>query len=99
MIESSSESQSNLDVIVEPSGKVVNATGTFKENALSEQDAIASGNVLPDLTDARRPTFLDEAGPSLDVPLFITKTNARELFGLRPGESIAQALARQAKEA
>ncbi|WP_454764042.1 pirin [Cupriavidus campinensis] len=45
------------------------------------------------------PTFLDDEGPSLDVPLFITRTNARELFGLRPGETVAEAAARTAAEA
>ncbi|WP_129560959.1 hypothetical protein [Paraburkholderia dokdonella] len=44
------------------------------------------------------PTFLDDDGPSLDVPLFITKSNARELFGLRPGETVAQAVARKSSE-
>lgn len=44
------------------------------------------------------PTFLDGEGPSLDVPLFITRTNARELFDLRPGETVAQAAARKALE-
>lgn len=44
------------------------------------------------------PAFLDDEGP-LDVPLFITRTNARELFGLRPGETVAQAAARKASEA
>ncbi|MBD2939832.1 hypothetical protein G5C41_18980 [Burkholderia pseudomallei] len=44
------------------------------------------------------PTFLDDEGPSLDVPLFITRTNARELFDLRPGETVAQAAARKALE-
>ncbi|MBU9401813.1 pirin [Burkholderia multivorans] len=62
---------------------------------MNEQDAIASGNVLANLADAPEPTFLDDEGPPLDVPLFITRTNARELFGLRPGETIAQALTRK----
>jgi len=44
------------------------------------------------------PIFLDDEGPSLDVPLLITRTNARELFGLRPGETVAQAAARNASE-
>lgn len=45
------------------------------------------------------PTFLDDEGPSLDVPLFITRTNARELFGLRPGETVTEAVAREPAEA
>ncbi len=43
------------------------------------------------------PTFLDNDGP-LDIPLFVTTTNARELFGLRPGETVAQAVSRMASE-
>jgi hypothetical protein len=95
MIESSGEKQSNLNVTTEPSDEAAaDTTDTLIENAGSELDAIASGNVL---ADTPQPTFLDE-GPNLDVPLFITRTNARELFGLRPGETVAQALARKAKE-
>ncbi|MFG7107709.1 hypothetical protein ACGYWM_23755 [Burkholderia pseudomallei] len=98
MIENSNEKKLNRHVIIEPSDKAVNTNGTVMENVLSEQDAIASGNVLADLADMPEPTFLDDEGPSLDVPLFITKTNARELFGLRPGETVAQAAARKAAE-
>ncbi|ARS57596.1 hypothetical protein [Ralstonia pseudosolanacearum] len=98
MIESGNEKKLNLHVITEPSDKAANTTGTFMENALSEQAAVSSGNVLADLADTPEPTFLDDEGPSLDVPLFITKTNARELFGLRPGETVAQAAARKAAE-
>ncbi|AKM30431.1 hypothetical protein AB870_10415 [Pandoraea faecigallinarum] len=98
MTMSSDEKQSNLNATTQPSDKAGNATGAFKENALSEQDAIASGNVLANLADAPEPTFLDDEGPTLDVPLFITRNNARELFGLCPGETVAQALARKAKE-
>lgn len=95
MIESGNEKKLNLHVITEPSDKAANTTGTFMENALSEQAAISSGTVLADTPE---PTFLDDEGPSLDVPLFITKTNARELFDLRPGETVAQAAARKAAE-
>ncbi|QDW51995.1 pirin [Burkholderia sp. KBS0801] len=65
---------------------------------MNAHDVIASGNALADLADAPEPTFLDDEGPSLDVPMFITRTNARELFGLRPGETVAQAAARKAAE-
>lgn len=95
MIESGNEEKLNLHVITEPSDKAANTTGTFMENALREQAAISSGTVLADTPE---PTFLDDEGPSLDVPLFITKTNARELFDLRPGETVAQAAARKAAE-
>ncbi|KVP14763.1 hypothetical protein WJ85_13595 [Burkholderia ubonensis] len=95
---SSNGKQPNLNVTAEQSDEAENTTGAFMENALSEQDAIASGNVLADLADAPEPTFLDDEGPSLDIPLFITRTNARELFGLRSGETVAQAAARKDKE-
>ncbi|AUS40949.1 hypothetical protein CYD94_00960 [Ralstonia solanacearum] len=98
MTMSNDEKQSNLSAATQPSEKAENTAGAFIENALSEQDAIASGNVLADLADAPEPTFLDDEGPSLDIPLFITRTNARELLGLRPGETVAQAAARKAKE-
>lgn len=68
---------------------------------LSPADQIQQSN-LNVTTESRdespKPTFLDNEGPSLDVPLFITRTNARELFGLRPGETVAQAAARKATE-
>jgi len=74
--------------------------GAFVEDALSEQDAAASGDDLADLTGdgALEPAFLDDDGPSADIPPFITTTNARELYDLRPGETVAQAAARKAKE-
>jgi hypothetical protein len=46
---------------------------------------------------ALEPAFLDIEGP-VDVPPFITTTNAVKLFGLRPGETVAQAAARKATE-
>ncbi len=68
--------------------------GTFMEDALSEQDA-AEGSA--DLVE--EPIFLElEEGQYLDVPLFITKTHAREAFGVRPGESLKDALKRLARE-
>ncbi|MDN7597797.1 pirin [Burkholderia multivorans] len=56
----------------------------------SEANAVSAGEL--------EPTFLDDEGPSLDVPMFITKTNARELFGVRLGGAEAQAAARKVKE-
>ena len=40
------------------------------------------------------PAFLDDDGPSAEVPPFITTTNARELYDLRPGETVSEAIAR-----
>ena len=44
------------------------------------------------------PAFLDDDGPSADLPAFIPTTNARELYGLRPGETVAQAITRNQTE-
>lgn len=35
------------------------------------------------------------AGYKFEPPSHVTTTNARELFGLRPGETVSEALARQ----
>jgi predicted neutral ceramidase superfamily lipid hydrolase len=40
------------------------------------------------------PAFLDDEGPSAEIPHFTTTTNARELYGLREGETVAEAIAR-----
>lgn len=40
------------------------------------------------------PAFLDDDGPSAEVPPFITTTNARELYYLQPGETVSEAIAR-----
>lgn len=40
------------------------------------------------------PAFLDDDGPSKDLPTFISTTNARELFGLKEGETVLDAMAR-----
>lgn len=87
--------QPNLNITTESSDESASTNGVFTEHAASEQDA-ASGNAMADLTDAPEPIFLDDEGPSLDVPMFVTRTNARELFGLRPDETVAQAAARKA---
>jgi len=43
------------------------------------------------------PTFLD-GGPSVDLPSFISTTNAIELYGLREGETVPEAIARHQLE-
>ncbi len=43
---------------------------------------------------ADEPAFLDDDGPSEDLPAFISTTNAGELYGLREGESVVDAIAR-----
>ncbi len=72
--------------------------GAFVEDALSEQDAAESGDDLVEVDGALEPAFLDDEGPSADVPPFITTMNVRELYGLRPGETVDQAAARKALE-
>lgn len=72
--------------------------GAFVEDALSEQDAAASGDDLVEVDGALEPSFLDDEGPSANIPPFNITTNARELYDLRPGETVAQAAARKASE-
>lgn len=67
------------------------AIGAFVEDALSEEDAIESSIDMVEL-----PAFLDnDDGLSNDLPPMPTITNAREMFGLRDGETIADAIARE----
>lgn len=44
--------------------------------------------------ELEEPAFLDDDGPSAEIPPFITTTNARELFDLRPGETVSEAITR-----
>lgn len=44
------------------------------------------------------PAFLDDEGPSAEIPPFITTTNARELYDLQPGETVSEAIARHQAE-
>lgn len=71
--------------------------GAFPEDALREADALASSDDLVD-DDSLEPAFLDDDGPRADLPPHFTTANARQLFGLLPGETVAQAAARKAKE-
>lgn len=73
--------------------------GAFIEDALTEQDAAESGDDLADLEAAFEPAFLDDDGPSDDLPPVPTTTNARELYGLRDGETVADAIARRDQSA
>lgn len=67
--------------------------GAFREDALTEVDAADSSD---DLVEAlEEPAFLDDEGPSAEIPPFITTTNARELYDLRPDETISEAIARR----
>lgn len=53
-------------------------------------------NGLPPEGD-EEPATLDDEGP-VSIPRFITTTNAYQLYGLRPGETVLEAMARKAKE-
>lgn len=73
--------------------------GAFVEDALSEEDAADSNAGLVDVLGEEQPGFLDDEGPSAEIPTFITRTNARERFGMEPGETVPEAIARHnAKE-
>lgn len=50
-------------------------------------------------THHEEPAFLDDEGPSSDLPTFISTTNARELYGLREGETVTEAIARHRRDA
>ncbi len=67
--------------------------GAFLEDALSEHDAAASSDDLANFQE--QPAFLDDEGPSIELPPFITTTNASELYDLRPGETMSEAIARR----
>lgn len=66
--------------------------GAFREDALDELDAAGSSDDLAEALE--EPAFLDDEGPSAEIPPFITTTNARELYDLRPGETVSEAIAR-----
>lgn len=72
--------------------------GAFVEDALSEQDAADSSADLAELGGEEEPAFLDDEGPGADLPPVPTTTNARELYGLRPGETVPEAIERKARE-
>lgn len=50
------------------------------------------------ITPLEEPAFLDDEGPSPEIPPFITTTNARELFDLQPGETVSEAIARKSSK-
>lgn len=50
------------------------------------------------ITPLEEPGFLDDEGPSADIPPFISTTNARELFDLQPGETVSEAIARKSSK-
>lgn len=71
--------------------------GAFVEDALSHEDALEAATDAADELPGKL-AFLNDEGPSDIIPPFVTTANAREMFGLRPGETVAQAAARKAAE-
>ena len=67
--------------------------GAFREDALNVLDAAGATDDLADALE--EPAFLDDEGPSAVIPPLITTTNARELYDLRPGETVSKAIARR----
>lgn len=55
---------------------------------------MSAANNLTDGHEQEEPAFLDDEGPSAEIPPFITTTNARELYGLRPTETVPEAITR-----
>lgn len=55
--------------------------GAFVEDALSEVDAADSNADLLDLLGEEQPGFLDDEGPSAEIPTFITRINVGGLTG------------------
>ncbi|WP_063900232.1 hypothetical protein [Burkholderia pseudomultivorans] len=93
MTADSNKEQASFDVNPISCLGEASAAHVLADNALSTREAIVS-KVVAGPPETRWPTFIDHIGPLGAIPMFVTKTNARELFGLRPGETIAQALAR-----
>lgn len=50
------------------------------------------------ITPLEEPAFLDDEGPSAEIPPFITTTNARELYDLQPGETVSEAIVRKSSK-
>lgn len=97
MIADSNEKQSDVSLSLKPSGGEASSSHVLADNTLSARERLANHNVLADRSDAPGPTFIEEIGPLDVIPLYFTRANASELFGRRPGETVAQALARMAE--
>jgi hypothetical protein len=69
--------------------------GAFVEDALSEQDAIASSD---DMTDAFKPAFMDSDEPNEPSFSHFRTLSAAKLYDIRLGETVAQAASRKAAE-
>lgn len=52
-----------------------------------------STNTDQAVTADAEPAFLDDDGPSAEIPPHVSTTNIRELYGWEPGESLDELLA------
>ena len=51
-----------------------------------------STNTDQTVTADAEPAFLDDDGPSAEIPPHVSTTNIRELYGWEPGESLDELL-------
>jgi len=70
--------------------------GAFMEDALTEADALTASQDERQ-EEGQQVAFLDDEG-RVELPPFITTATARELYDLRPGETVADAAARKARD-
>lgn len=73
----------------EPSRAVASKTAGLKEDSPTR---MASPDGLEE------PAFLEDDTAVQDVPTHVHTANASSLFGIRPGETVAEAAARKASE-
>ena len=64
---------------------------------MTEADALAIGRAERQEDEPLPVAFLDDEGPG-EPPPFIPPPNVHELFGLRPGETVAHAPVRSAAQ-
>jgi len=93
VISQSEEDMGTPGVQVEYTADIAEQYGAFEETAMSEKDAWES-NMDMEFESGMEPAFLDDEGPSEDIPPFITTTNIRELYNWKPGELLKDAILR-----
>jgi len=94
VISQSEEDMGIPGVQVEYTADVAEQNGAFEETAMSEKDALES-NMDMEFEGEMVPAFLDDEGPSEDIPPFITTTNIRELYNWKPGELLKDGILRK----
>jgi len=91
VISQSEEDMETPGVQVELTADTAEQYGAFEETAMSEKDAWES-NMDMEFESGMVPAFLDDEGPSEDIPSFITTTNIRELYDWNPSELLNDAI-------